>query len=150
MKLITKKAAFLQKSDFNVLDASVIVTKRAIPKTLYEITKKSAFLNMDDSDFVKLTNEEEIEFVRKSNWIKDYLEVVDLDMSELKKLAEDIDREKGKELRWFCVLDPVSKRELCAYIASHSKMLDNTRNSILNLIKEKENENKIDFKKFRR
>ena len=133
-----------------VNDSILDELKKTHNLTESDIDVLKAFLNMDDSDFVKLTNEEEIEFVRKSNWIKDYLEVVDLDMSELKKLAEDIDREKGKELRWFCVLDPVSKRELCAYIASHSKMLDNTRNSILNLIKEKENENKIDFKKFRR
>ena len=62
MKIIINKVAYLQKIYFNILETSVVVTKKNIPKELLDMSKKPMFSRIEDYEFVKITDEESVKF----------------------------------------------------------------------------------------
>ena len=69
MKVITTKAAYLQKYYFDILLKSTLVTKVGVPLSICDVVNKRKFDKYDSKDFIKFTKREEIEFLKNATWI---------------------------------------------------------------------------------
>lgn len=140
MKIIINKVAYLQKIYFNILETSVVVTKKNIPKELLDMSKKPIFSRIEDYEFVKITDEESVKFLKESNWIKDYETINKLSIDELKNKIQNIDYKMHKSLRWYATLDSESQKECHDYSYTELRMLNYLKSSLEHMITEKEKE----------
>ena len=140
MKIIIDKVAYLQKIYFSILETSVAVTKKNIPKELLDMSNKPMFSRIEDYEFVKITDEESVKFLKESNWIKDYETINKLSIDELKNKTQSIDNQIHKSLRWYVTLDSESQKECHDYSYAEVRMLSCLKSSLEHMITEKEKE----------
>ena len=89
MKIITDKAAYVQKNDLYYLDSTEVPKTRSIYLSVFNwgktrLTKENQF------DFYKYEEPEDIEYFKNIDWMVDYDEVKDCSCEELKRLVEAI------------------------------------------------------------
>ena len=69
MKIITEKAAYLQKYYFDLLVKSTLVTGEGVPVSMFDVVNKRTFKRCCGKDFIKFTKEDEVEFLKNLDWI---------------------------------------------------------------------------------
>lgn len=93
MKIITDKAAYVQKVDLYYLDSTELTKTRSIYLSVFNwgktrLTKENQF------DFYKYEEPEDIEYFKNIDWMVDYDEVKDCSDEELVKLGKAINEER--------------------------------------------------------
>lgn len=94
MKIITDKAAYIQKNDLGYLNNSDI----AIPASIFLKTFGNDITVIDDTnryEFVEYNEPNEIEFFKGIDWMIDYDEVKDLSEDEIISLGQSIADERN-------------------------------------------------------
>ena len=146
MKIITNDAAYLQKYYLNILVNSTLVTGIGVPISMFDITNKKLFNKYKSKDFIKFTKKEEIEFLKEADWIIDYSLYINKSINEIKREIEAVDLE-GKEIDEYFLSLSKEQRELeHGYLLIKVNMLRHKRESLVDILKLKENNKTITFK----
>ena len=111
MKIITERAAYLQKYYFNILIDSTMITNKGVPLSILDVTTKRSFIKYDNKDFIKFTKKEDIDFLRESDWIVDYSEYIKMSEEDILEEINKVDQE-GKELNDYFASLSEEKREI--------------------------------------
>lgn len=130
MKIITEKAAYVQKKDLLYLSRSSFLVPASIS---IKISDCSVASNM--YDFIRFSLPREIEFFKNLGWIIDYSEIKDLSMEECTELSKNLKEEKIELARGFN--GALSEGNALEVLSSY-KLLDFKINSL---------EDAINFKK---
>ena len=145
MKIITDKAAYLQKYYLNILTVSSLATGVGIPISMLEVIGKKKFKKYDKKDFIKFTKKEEIDYLKNADWIIDYNDYINKDIKEIQTEIEEIDaniKQSSEEYK------SLSKREQIfqygEFIAK-IKMIRYKKESLTDIIKIKENSQEATF-----
>lgn len=110
MKIITNDAVYVQKNDIGFLTQ----TDLSIPATIFLKVFGSGITIIDDSnrfEFVKFTEQSEIEYFRNLDWIVDYNEVKDLTDDQIMELGRSIADEKNEIAKVFNSMSDEKRRE---------------------------------------
>ena len=94
MKIITKNAAFVQKSDIIQLN---LYNAEKLNPTFMKVFGNSIIIfdNCNINEFVEFNEQKEIEFFKNTDWIIDYNEIKKLSEEEIFDLARSIIKEKN-------------------------------------------------------
>ena len=145
MKIITDKAAYLQKYYLNILTVSSLATGVGIPISMFDAIGKKKFRKYDGKDFIKYTKKEEIDYLKNADWIIDYNDYINKDVKEIQAEIEEADA-KIKELS--AEYQNLPKREqIFQYgeFVSKVKLLAYKKESLTDIIKLKENSQEVTF-----
>lgn len=86
MKIITDKAAYIQKIDLEFFKYRLRTMPQSISAKIFE-NKEIDLDDYDKYDFLKFDSTEDIEFFKSIDWIIDYDSIKDLTTSELKEIG---------------------------------------------------------------
>ena len=145
MKIITDKAAYLQKYYLNILTISSLATEVGVPISMFDVIGKKKFSKYGEKDFIKFTKKEEIAYLKSAEWIIDYNDYISKDTKEIQAEIEEIDT-KIKELSE--EYQKLPKREQAfqyGEFVSKAKLLAYKKESLTDIIKLKENNQEITF-----
>ena len=143
MKIIANNVAYLQKYYFNILVKSTLVTGIGVPISMFDITNKKSFNKYKSKDFIKFTKKEEIEFLKEADWIIDYSLYINKSINEIKTEIEAIDLEGKKIDEYFLSLSNEQRELEHGYLLIKVKMLRYKRESLVDILKLKENNKTI-------
>lgn len=134
MKIITERAAYLQKYYFNILIDSTMITNKGVPLSILDVTTKRSFIKYDNKDFIKFTKKEDIDFLRESDWIVDYSEYIKMSEEDILEEINKVDQE-GKELNdYFASLSEEKREEEFGVLSIKAKMLSYKKQSLLDIL----------------
>ena len=134
MKVITTKAAYLQKYYFDILLKSSLVTKVGVPISICDAVNKKKFDKYDYKDFIKFTNDEEIKFLKEADWIPNFNDYVNKTSSEIKEEIISLDNEGNELNEWFKSLSKKKKQIKYAYGFIKAKMLMYKKESLNDIL----------------
>lgn len=115
MKIITEKAAYVQKNDLMYLNSSSL----AIPASIYMKVFGWGITIIDDRnryEFVKFEEDSEIEFFKDIDWMIDYNEVKDLTEEEMINLGQSIVEKKNAIAKKYNGMSRKEKKNNCEMI----------------------------------
>ena len=134
MKIITERAAYLQKYYFNILIDSTMITNKGVPLSILDVTTKRSFIKYDNKDFIKFTKKEDIDFLRETDWIIDYSEYIKMSEEDILEKISKVDQE-GKELNdYFASLSEEKREEEFGVLSIKAKMLNYKKQSLLDIL----------------
>ena len=134
MKIITDRAAYLQKYYFNILIDSTMITNKGVPLSILDVTTKRSFIKYDNKDFIKFTKKEDIDFLRETDWIIDYSEYIKMSEEDILEKISKVDQE-GKELNdYFASLSEEKREEEFGVLSIKAKMLNYKKQSLLDIL----------------
>lgn len=134
MKIITERAAYLQKYYFNILIDSTMITNKGVPLSILDVTTKRSFIKYDNKDFIKFTKKEDIDFLRETDWIVDYSEYIKMSEEDILEKISKVDQE-GKELNdYFASLSEEKREEEFGILSIKAKMLNYKKQSLLDIL----------------
>jgi hypothetical protein len=140
MKIITDNAAYLQKYYYGLLLESSAVTNVEVPISIRDTTTKKSFniYDLDQKDFIKFTNNNAIEFLKKVSWIPDLNDYVDKTIDDIKEEIVSIDNEIKELDKWFENLSNKEQQEKHEYVSIKVRMLFFKKESLIEIITLKE------------
>ena len=147
MKVITTKAAYLQKYYFDILLKSTLVTKVGVPLSICDVVNKRKFDKYDSKDFIKFTKREEIEFLKNATWIPNFYDYIKKSSNEIEEEIVSLDNEGNKLNKWFQSLSKEERQLKYEYSSTKGKMLmykKESLNDILAFISNKESRKRFD------
>lgn len=118
MKIIDKDCVYVQKKDLLFLYKMTFF----VPSSIFIKIFKNSF-KIDDNtknDFIKIDEPEQIEFIKKIDWVIDYNEIKDKSLEEVLNLCQNVALERNELASRF---DFVSEEE-CEYIDNQCEILD--------------------------
>ena len=141
MKIITDKAAYLQKYYFGILLKSTLVTKVGVPISICDVVNKKKFDKYDSKDFVKFTKREEIEFLKNTTWIPNFNDYDKKTSDEIREEIVSLDNDGNELNKWFQSLSKEEQQIKYEYASIKAKMLmykKESLNDILAFVSSKE------------
>lgn len=146
MKIITNDAAYLQKYYLGILTSSTLISGVGVPVSMFDVTCKKSFKKYGTKDFIKYTKKEEIETLKKADWIIDYNVYINKSIDEIKTEIEGVDLEGEEINEYFSSLNEKQKQVEYGYLSIKVNMLKYKRESLLDILKLKENNKTIVYK----
>ncbi len=138
MKIITNKAAYLQKYYFGILLKSTLVTEAGVPISICDVVNQKSFAKYDSKDFIKFTNPAEIDFLKKATWIPDFNDYIKKSVTEVKDEIESLNTEGSKLNEWFQGLSKEEQHLNYGYGSIKAKMLMYKKESLKDILSMKE------------
>lgn len=132
MKIITEKAAYVQKNDLIYLHH----TDLSIPASIYLNFFRNGIVIVDDSnryDFEKFEDPREIEFFRSLDWMVDYFSVKDLSEDEIIRIGQSIAEEKNQIASEYNLMPEEERKKNIGMVAQY-KALDFKMHSLSDII----------------
>lgn len=145
MKIVTDKKVYVQKNDIAYLNQ----TDLPIPASIFMKVFGHGIVIIDDRnryEFIEFTEPEEIEFIKKIDWMIDYNEIKDLSEEELMELGNHIAEESNKIARKYNAMT-TEKRKQNQHLVFEHELLEFKMRSLKDIILYKRGELKINLPK---
>lgn len=144
MKIICEDKVYIQKKDIlSIKEFCIYVPNKII---FDELNLRSYFNKINKYDFVCYESEEEIEFIKSLDWVLDYEEFKNLSFKKLIKVCHKLSKEEDKVFKEFYSMS-IKDRKENKHMILECKMLNYKKNSIIDLLQKKKEENELNIYK---